>query len=73
LNTNTLYKIFVVAFNNRNCTNGPNYGGLANVIIRTAAGTDCVDPTGISNTSIIKLDSTSNSISIKWTNPAKHG
>jgi hypothetical protein len=70
LNTNTLYRIFVVSFNNRNCTNGPNYGGLANVIIRTAAGTDCVDPTGISNTSIIKLDSTSNSISIKWTNPA---
>ena len=70
LNTNTLYRIFVVSFNNRNCTNGPNYGGLANVIIRTAAGTDCVDPTGISNSSIIKLDSTSNSISIKWTNPA---
>lgn len=70
LQTNTLYKIFVVAFNNKGCLNGPNYGGLANTIIRTAAGTDCQDPTGVSNTSIIKLDSTSNSISFKWTNPA---
>lgn len=68
--TNTVYKIFVVSFNNKNCTFGPNYGGLANVLIRTAAGTDCQDPTGVSNTSIIKVDSTTNSISIKWTNPA---
>ena len=68
--TNTLYKIFVVAFNNKNCTNGPNYAGLANTLIRTAAGTDCADPTGVSNTSIIKLDSTTSTISIKWINPS---
>jgi hypothetical protein len=70
LQANTVYKIFVVSFNNKNCTFGPNYGGLANVLIRTAAGTDCQDPTGVSTTSIIKIDSTTNSISIKWTNPA---
>lgn len=68
--TNTLYKIFVVAFNNKNCTNGPNYGGLANTLVRTAAGTDCVNPTGVSSATIIKLDSTATSISIKWRNSA---
>lgn len=72
LSTNTLYKIFVVAFNNKGCINGPNYGGLANVLIRTAAvaSGDCTQPTGISNTSIVKLDSTVSTIRIKWTNPA---
>lgn len=67
---NTVYKIFVVSFNNKNCTNGPNYAGLANTTIRTAAGTDCTQPSGVSNTSIVKLDSTSNTISIKFTIPA---
>lgn len=67
--TNTLYKIFVVAFNNKGCINGPNYGGLANTLIRTSAGTDCQDPTGVSNTTIVKLDSTASTITVKWTNP----
>ena len=67
---NTVYKIFVVSFNNKSCTFGPNYGGLANLLIRTATGTDCQDPTGVSTSSIIKVDSTTNSISIKWTNSA---
>lgn len=67
--TNTLYKIFVVAFNNKGCINGPNYGGLANTIIRTAAGSDCQDPTGVSTTTIVKLDSTATTITVKWTNP----
>lgn len=70
LQTNTVYKILFATFNNRNCTNGPNYANNpGSVTIRTAAGTDCQDPTGVSNTSIVKLDSTATTISIKWTNP----
>ncbi len=68
--TNTVYKILIVPFNNRNCTNGPNYAGIASTTIRTAAGTDCSQPSGVSTTSIVKLDSTTTTISIKWTNPA---
>ena len=67
--SNTVYKILFATFNNKNCTNGPNYSGVANITIRTAAGSDCVQPSGVSNTSIIKVDSTSSSITVKWTNP----
>lgn len=67
--TNTVYKIFVVSFNNKDC-NFANYAGLSNVLIRTAAGTDCQQPSGVSNSSIVKLDSTGTTISLKWTNPA---
>lgn len=39
LSQNTLYKIFVIAFNNKNCLNGPNYGGLATAFAKTALST----------------------------------
>jgi hypothetical protein len=72
LTANTVYKIVIATFNNKNCTNGPNYSGLANTTIKTASvvGGDCIQPSGVSNTSIIKLDSTATTISIKWTKPA---
>ncbi|MFN8295040.1 MAG: T9SS type A sorting domain-containing protein [Chitinophagales bacterium] len=72
LTINTVYKILIASFNNKNCTNGPNYAGLASTTIKTASNNpgDCIQPTGISNNSIVKLDSTATTISIKWTNPA---
>ena len=36
LTANTVYKIVIATFNNKNCTNGPNYSGLANTTIKTA-------------------------------------
>ncbi len=72
LQANTVYKILFAPFNNKGCSNGPNYSGVANITIRTAAGNpgDCTQPTGVSNTSIVKIDSTSSSIQLKWTNSA---
>lgn len=30
-----MYKIFIVTFKNKNCTNGPNYSGLATTTVKT--------------------------------------
>ena len=70
--SNTVYKILVVSFNNKGCSNGPNYAGVATTTIKTASGApgDCVQPTGVSNLSIIKLDSTATTISLKYTLPS---
>lgn len=72
LQSNTVYKILFAPFNNKGCSNGPNYGNMANITVKTAAGApgDCTQPTGVSNTSIVKIDSTSSSIQLKWTNSA---
>ena len=73
LTINTVYKILIVPFNNKNCTFGPNYvTSPAFITIKTAAGAagECTQPSGVSNTTIIKLDSTTTTISIKWRNPA---
>ncbi|MDB5227319.1 MAG: hypothetical protein JWN78_1512 [Bacteroidota bacterium] len=72
LTANTVYKILIATFNNKNCTNGPNYSGVASTTIRTAstAAGECAQPSGVSNTSIIKLDSTATTISIHFTIPA---
>ncbi|HQV77566.1 MAG TPA: T9SS type A sorting domain-containing protein [Chitinophagales bacterium] len=39
LNPNTVYKIFFISFNSKNCLNGPNYSGVANKTVRTALNT----------------------------------
>jgi hypothetical protein len=72
LQSNTVYKILFAPFNNKGCSNGPNYGNMANITVKTAAGApgDCTQPTGVSNTTIVKLDSTSSTIQLKWRNPA---
>ncbi len=70
LQANTVYKIFFASFRNTLCLNGPNYSPIANLTIRTATGTDCQNPTGVSNTSILKLDSTATTITVKFTIPA---
>ncbi len=71
LTINTVYKILIVPFNNKACTFGPNYSsGLASITIRTAstAAGECTNPSGISNATILKLDSTATTISVKWRN-----
>jgi hypothetical protein len=39
LTANTVYKILLVTFRNKNCTNGPNYSGTATVTVKTALST----------------------------------
>lgn len=71
LTANTVYKIFAVSFNNRGCLNGPNYAGLATATVKTAstAAGECSQPSGVSNSSITKTDSTATSISFHFTMP----
>jgi hypothetical protein len=71
LTSNTVYKILFVSFNNSGCANGPNYSAVGSVTVKTAAGApgDCGQPSGVSNNSITKTDSTATTISIHFTVP----
>jgi hypothetical protein len=73
LDSATRYYIAVLPYNT--CPYGPNY--LRSTPLRDDTITagiaplpNCSQPSGVSISSIIKLDSTASSISIKWTNPA---
>ena len=68
LTLNTVYKVFVVTFNNKNCTNGPNYANPATKTVKTASvnGTDCTQPSGVTN---LRLDSTATTITVRYTLP----
>ncbi len=73
LATDTYYKIFVVTFNNKNCTNGPNYATVNARTFGTAGGvpnTDCTQPSGVSNATVLQTDSTTTSVTITYTLPA---
>lgn len=72
LTASTVYKILFATFNNKGCINGPNYSGVGNITVKTASVPpgECDQPSGVSNTTIVKLDSTSSTIKLKWTNPA---
>lgn len=70
----TTYHVYVIPYNSLACSGGPNYklSSPGHDTAKTFVATipNCTQPTGVSTSSIVKLDSTGTTISIKWTNPA---